>query len=47
MNTSTLPVLPQRHLRGETDISQLVAVLQDQQAAKLDLVLPTNQIRFN
>ena len=47
MNTSTLPVLPQRNLRGSTDLSQLITVLQDQQAAKLDLVLPTNQIRFN
>ena len=47
MNTSTLPVLPQRSLRGGTDLGQLITILQDQQAAKLDLVLPTSQIRFN
>lgn len=43
---TALPALPERHLRN-ADIQQLVTVLQSQQAAKVDLVMPTNQIRFN
>ena len=45
MTTTTL--LPTRSQRNIPDVASLVSILQDQQAAKLDLVVPTNSIRFH
>jgi hypothetical protein len=45
MTTTTL--LPTRSQRNIPDVANLVSILQDQQAAKLDIVVPTNSIRLS